>query len=373
MLLLDAPLLAQGAIKCGIRKVTSKGVTKAVREKEQQSEAWPWQVSLELSAENRHFCGGAILSEYWVITAAHCFLPPVTHSLQEMVVVVGLNRQLSPETWAHYSNPHNIILHEGFNEQTGDNDIALVRILEPIGFGEHVTPICFPHNDLFFQNRWATCYITGWMKTGEGKSDALQEALVSIISPNHCNATIFSGTLRSSMMCMDFHLNESDACLIDTGGPVACKIKNRSQYFVIGVVSWVSDCQHRWPGVFTITRPYLHWIEHITARYGKKFNFKQYGGEAVVMRQKAKEVFVTQLVPEMNNISDNNASYLEPTLAADNTTPATSPTSKTTASTDKATSAQTIILSASGNTYSTSVIGVALVHLRSVLVTILAT
>ncbi|XP_067913708.1 chymotrypsinogen A-like [Heterodontus francisci] len=352
MLLLAAPLLAENLVKCGIRPEISETF-----QEEPQPSTWPWQVSLELSVENKHFCGGAIINEYWIITAAHCFMPPVTQTLEEIVVVIGLNKQLMPEIWVHYSNPHEIILHDGFNEETGENDLALVKLGERIKFGKYAMPVCFPNDDIFFGNIWTNCQITGWMKTGEDTTDSVQQVPIKIISFRDCNATIFSGKLQPSMMCMNFQENETIGCHMDSGGPVACKVNNTKQYFIIGVVSWVSDCEKRWPGVFTVTKSYLNWIEHITARYGKKFNFKEYGAEMANQHQRA--MIKTRMhdlnTRKVQNHSDTNSSCPGPTL-----TPITE-------------SVQQITLTASGNIYTTSVIGIALVHLRSLLITLLAT
>ncbi|XP_067863976.1 chymotrypsinogen A-like [Heptranchias perlo] len=352
-LLLALPLLAENPIKCGTRKVTSKGTGKAFRGKELQTSNWPWQVSLELVAENKHFCGGAIINEYWIITAAHCFITPTTQNLQEIVVVVGLNRQLSPEMWARYSNPHDIIVHEEFDEQTGANDIALVRMIERIAFGEHVRPVCFPDSAIFFENTWTTCYVTGWMKTGEDTSDSLQEAPITLISPTDCNSTVLNGKLTTSMMCMDFQNNGSVACHIDGGGPVVCKIQRAHRYFLIGVVSWVSDCKERWPGVFSTTKSYLSWIEHVTARYGKTFDFKEYGSETVIQQKKVMSKLRSSSQHSKNH-SVTSTIFPELLLPTDTRTPITT-------------------LAASGNLYTTSVTGIALFHLRSLLVTVLAT
>ncbi|XP_041052032.1 serine protease 27-like [Carcharodon carcharias] len=351
MFLLSAPFLAAIHIKCGTRD-TSK-----VSQEEPQPSSWPWQVSIELAVENRHFCGGAIISEFWIITAAHCFMPPITQTLQEIVVAIGLNKQLTPETWAHYSIPRNVILHDGFNEETGANDIALVRTSERITFGKYVMPVCFPNDDIFFGNAWINCRITGWMKTGEDTTDALQEAPVKIISFRKCNATIFGGKLQPTMMCMNFQENETIGCHMDSGGPLVCKVNNTQQYFLIGAVSWVSDCEKRWPGVFTVAKSYLNWIEHITARYGKRFNFKEYGAELANQHHR------TLIKMKAHNVSGQNE---QNSSAASTSCPR--PTLTTSIK-----DLPTLTLTATGHIYTTSVVGIALVHLRSLLVTMLAT
>lgn len=350
VLVLAARLLADNPI-CGVRQQQAGGGSDVPELTARQPGGWPWQVSLELATENKHFCGGAIISEYWVITAAHCFIPPVPQNLQEIVVVSGLSRQMRPEQWVRYSSPHDIIMHEQFNEQTGENDIALVRMVERISFGAHVLPVCFPNSEIFFGNTWSPCYITGWMKSGEETTDLLQEAPVSFISFKDCNETIFSGKLQPTMMCMDSEKSQDLACHMDSGGPVVCKVKGGRQFYLIGVVSWVSDCAQRWPGVFTMTKSYLAWIQDVTSRYGKMFDLKEYGAESTLRQQRSSVATNTKQAKAHTNQTCGQA-----TMAAK----AAKPTDSFT-------------LTDSGNLCRSPLIWLAVAHLRSLVVLVLAT
>ena len=41
--------------------------------------AWPWQVLIDYKIhEGLHWCGGSILTPYWIVSAAHCFQSSVT-------------------------------------------------------------------------------------------------------------------------------------------------------------------------------------------------------------------------------------------------------------------------------------------------------
>ncbi|XP_062922418.1 serine protease 27-like [Mobula hypostoma] len=359
LVILVPRLLAENPTECGVRRADSGGrACPPGLAKTPQGSAWPWQVRLELATENEHFCSGAVISEYWVITAAHCFIPPVPQNLREIVVVTGLNDQMRPEQWARYTKPHDIIMHEEFNEQTGENDIALVRMGERIAFDEHVKPVCFPDRDIFFNNRWSACYITGWMKSGEETSDLLQEVPVAFVSFKDCNDTIFSGKLQPSMMCMDFKDQEL-ACLLESGGPVVCKAWNRQQFFQIGLVSWVNDCSQRWPGVFTMTMSYLNWIEQVTARYGKMFDFRKYGVNNAARQKRMRFKNRNRGVVIVQPLKNHTTVY-RPCLP-----PSVSITGIATT--------VTFAEAASGSVRCSSVIGMTIAHIRSFMLTMLAT
>ncbi|XP_007897785.1 putative serine protease 45 [Callorhinchus milii] len=284
-LLLATPLLTENLLKCGTRRAGVRGTFRNVRSKELEPGAWPWQVSLEMVAENKHFCGGTILNEFWVITAAHCFLDPELQNLKEIIVVLGLNKRLSPENWALYSNPHDIILHESFDEETGVNDLALIRMKDPIQFGLYTWPVCFPDNPTFNEKDWEICMVTGWMKMGEESSDTLQETSVFFLPFDECNSKFYNGMLTQNMMCVDFVESDTATCHINTGGPMVCQPANTNRWFLIGVVNWVSDCDRMWPGVITLTKSYLEWVENTTAKYGARFVINRYGSETDITHQ----------------------------------------------------------------------------------------
>ena len=55
-----------------------------------------------------------------------------------------------------------VINHENYNPSTTNNDIALLKLTDPIRWNQHTVPICFPTADAEVGR---TCYTTGWGDT----------------------------------------------------------------------------------------------------------------------------------------------------------------------------------------------------------------
>ena len=64
-------LLVPDMRACGVPRITPIAAPdRIVGGQEARAHSWPWQIDLRF--DNSHWCGGSILSAYWIITAAHC-------------------------------------------------------------------------------------------------------------------------------------------------------------------------------------------------------------------------------------------------------------------------------------------------------------
>ncbi|KTF90384.1 hypothetical protein cypCar_00011275, partial [Cyprinus carpio] len=194
---------------------------------------WPWQVSLYYS--NRHICGGSVITNQWIVTAAHCVhkLPQVS----SLVVYAGIVTSNSAKL-AQYQGlaVERIIYNKNYNHRTHDNDIALVKLRTLLNFSVHIPEV-------------------------------LKEAPVPLISTKKCNSScMYNGEITPRMLCAGYTEGKVDACQGDSGGPLVCQDEN--VWRLVGVVSWGTGCaEPNHPGVYTKVAEFLGWIYEIIESY----------------------------------------------------------------------------------------------------------
>ncbi|XP_066541688.1 ST14 transmembrane serine protease matriptase a [Hoplias malabaricus] len=225
---------------------------------------WPWQVSLHIK-NSIHVCGASIISDRWLVTAAHCVQEDPKFKLNQASsweVYLGLHNQKQLEK-AEKRLLKQIIAHPNYNEYTYDNDIALMELDQPVAFKESIRPICLPSATYSFP-AGKEVWITGWGATREGGVGAqvLQKAAVRIINSTVCD-TLMNGQLTSRMTCAGVLAGGVDACQGDSGGPLSSVGTGRM--FLAGVVSWGDGCARRnKPGIYTNVPKFRAWIKEKT-------------------------------------------------------------------------------------------------------------
>ncbi|XP_026778585.3 ovochymase-1 [Pangasianodon hypophthalmus] len=243
----------------GVRAFTQEEEVKpwSVDGKEAWPHSWPWQVVLSFA--NMPVCGGAILSQYWIVTAGHCFRRYANESFWS-VRAGKHDLENEKESCQQNAKVAKIITHKDYNSITKQHDIALLKLQTPLLFDECVRPIPVWSGDLSSVKR---CTVTGWGSTPESGPhvDRLQEANVTILESDIC-VRFYGGVIRSSMVCAGDVTGGVAACQGDSGSPLSCFTGKR--YEVAGIVSWGVGCGRAWkPGVYTRVAFYIQWINSI--------------------------------------------------------------------------------------------------------------
>uniref|UniRef100_A0A8C1EXW6 ST14 transmembrane serine protease matriptase n=1 Tax=Cyprinus carpio carpio TaxID=630221 RepID=A0A8C1EXW6_CYPCA len=226
---------------------------------------WPWQVSLHFQT-NGHVCGASIISNKWLLSAAHCFIQPDSayKITSNWLTYSGLRDQNIQDGSVQKRTLKNIITHPNYDSMTNDYDISLLELSDPLNFTNTAHPICLPASTHVF-SAGSACFVTGWGTLREGGSVAqiLQKAEVKVINDTVCNM-VTEGQVTSRMMCSGYLTGGVDACQGDSGGPLVCR-SDVGKWFQAGIVSWGEGCARRnKPGVYTRVTKLREWIREIT-------------------------------------------------------------------------------------------------------------
>ncbi|XP_021059775.1 serine protease 55 [Mus pahari] len=272
ILLLVAHTL-EANVECGVRPLYDSRTrySRIIGGQEAELGEFPWQVSIQ---ENDHFCGGSILSEWWILTVAHCFYSQEL-SPTDLKVKVGANDLSTSSSVELQVNI--IIRHKGFKRLNMDNDIALLLLAEPLTFNELTVPICLPLQPA--PPSWHECWVAGWGITNstdkESMSMDLMKVPMRIIEWEECLRMFPS--LTTNMLCASYGNESYDACQGDSGGPLVCTTDPGSRWYQVGIISWGKSCgQKGLPGIYTVLANYTPWIEKIAQTEGKPLDFRSH-------------------------------------------------------------------------------------------------
>ncbi|XP_008418960.1 coagulation factor IXa isoform X2 [Poecilia reticulata] len=223
----------------------------------------PWQVGLIAKPSGRLFCGGSILSERWVITAAHCLREAAgsfSVRVGEHNTEITEGREKDYELLEEHPHPRYNATLNIYN-----HDIALLYLKEPISFSAAVRPICIGPmafiEDLVKQPSPAT--VSGWGRTRfmGFTSNILQKVEVPLVDQTECKKSS-NERITPVMFCAGFYDVAKDACQGDSGGPHAKSY--RDTWFLTGIVSWGEECAKEGKyGVYTRVSVYYSWIKNV--------------------------------------------------------------------------------------------------------------
>ncbi|XP_051037904.1 uncharacterized protein LOC127220220 [Phodopus roborovskii] len=217
----------------------------------------PWQALL-INDNNEGFCGGTILNEFYILTAAHCL-----YQAKRFKVRVG-DRNTEQEEGNEMSHEVDVVIkHNKFVRETYDFDIAVLKLKTPITFRMNVAPACLPQKD------WAEAtlmtqksgIVSGFGRTHEKgrQSNILKMLEVPYVDRNTCKLSS-SFTITQNMFCAGYDAKLEDACQGDSGGPHVTRFKDT--HFVTGIVSWGEGCARKGKyGIYTKVTAFLKWID----------------------------------------------------------------------------------------------------------------
>lgn len=218
----------------------------------------PYIVSLR-SKSYGHFCGGSLIAQNWILTAAHC----VRGSTIDEVWIGVLDQKNSEGV--EKIKPSKIIAHEKYSSSTMENDFALIKLSQNSSYA----PIVLNETEITIdENPDAAPMMSmtaGWGATREGSyslPNMLQKVMVPLVSTTACNAKeSYDGDIKDTMICAGYKAGGKDSCQGDSGGPLAI-INQDGTHTLIGVVSWGEGCARANKyGVYSKVNTAVEWIQ----------------------------------------------------------------------------------------------------------------
>ena len=235
-----APANAAGSCFCGVPNTLNTqrivgGVPTDIGE-------YPWQVALLFgSALANQGCGGALVGDRYVVTAAHCTDGSSAHNL--FVRVGDTILATEAETASFTVQVAEIRQHPDYNSANVQNDISILVLSTPVDLYSYsnIKPICLPVQDKSFAGSTAT--VSGWgtVSSGGAANSHLHEVDVSVFGDGNCGS--MNGYMTADMLCAGLMEGGKDACQGDSGGPLFTNdTNNNGAQTLIGVVSWGFGC-----------------------------------------------------------------------------------------------------------------------------------
>ncbi|XP_035204544.1 proclotting enzyme-like [Stegodyphus dumicola] len=253
---------------CGTTRHTT---TRIVNGREADKGSWPWMAVVFVERRNGNKspdCGGSLVTNRHVITAAHCVVtgrgntPMEPRLLSVRLGAHDLRKEREPG--AVDVNVESVRRHEQFDPRTYRNDIAVLKLTRSVPFTETIAPVCLPYDSLRGQNlTLKTAFVIGFGTTSFNgpASNVLMEASFDIQDQEYCRQAYERElNITKVYLCAGTLDGSKDSCQGDSGGPLTTVGKG-SRFYLVGIVSFGKLCaQPGYPGVYTRVTEFLSWL-----------------------------------------------------------------------------------------------------------------
>lgn len=244
--------------------------------------AWPWQVALLIAGQpqtaDAQFCGGSMVLDTWVLTAAHCIHMQDPNGVyrdlapRAISVLVGTNE--IAEGKGDAVPVEAIYRHPGYEGTEFDNDIALIKLARAPNVPYKTIKVPDAEFGDLLDQPGVRTVVTGWgLIEGAKRTDMMRQAEIQMLSRDQCNQVMLEGRAKAaaeglSYAAKAFGLKENEAekvwqelityvrepmtenmicsgtfgggkgsCSGDSGGPLVVPLEDGT-FIQAGIVSW---------------------------------------------------------------------------------------------------------------------------------------
>lgn len=271
--------------------VTAQVVNGSSMTDAEHRERWPFVVALVgANARSQHagqYCGGTLVDDQHVVTAAHCLharagMPLASSAIRVVAGTRTLDRTSMGSGESAARRVSEVFVHPGFSQTAGDgfrNDVAVLRLAQPVAGAMPLRLVQRGEDAIWGEGLGGrVARLAGW-----GDTDPLEEAaahdrfpvdLRAAFVPLHhdatCSSTVGGGygaTFdRATNLCAGTlqvgHRLGVDACQGDSGGPLVIDAADGSPRLV-GITSWGDGCAQRTFGAYARIAALRDWIDSI--------------------------------------------------------------------------------------------------------------
>nr|XP_055026233.1 complement factor D [Misgurnus anguillicaudatus] len=226
--------------------------------KEAAPNSRPYMASLQWN--EKHECGGFLISDQWVMSAAHCFRNGKESGVK---VVLGAHSLSKAEDTKQSFDVSAVYNHPDFSISNYDNDIALLKLESPITESYAVKPVKFQREGGVDPEEGSDVDTAGWGSLNNlgGRPDKLQELTITVMERWLCGRGDYYGAkFTNNMLCAA--KRQKDTCDGDSGGPLLYK------GVAVGITSnGGKKCgSSKKPGLYTLISHYTQWIDRTTTQ-----------------------------------------------------------------------------------------------------------